>query len=223
MRTPDEVPGTEPDPSAGEGAPGAEEEPTFATPLLGTAWKILTVLSGLLVLFLGVGLALPGTWTATRERVVPVPPDSVFPWLDVLERWQRWTPWPEVEITRSGPPGGEGATMSWDDPFAGDGRFTIVTSEPPRRLTYRVEVEGGSMVTLGTFELQPVPEGTRVRWTEEGDFGWNPLMGWAALRMDRVQGAELERALRRLETVLTTGALPDDSGGAPARRLRPAA
>lgn len=194
-----------------------------ATPLLSVAWKVLAALATLLALVLGVGLALPGTWSAERERVIEAQPDSVFAHLDVLQRWARWSPWPDVEITRSGPPRGEGATMAWDDPFAGAGTFSIVESSRPDRLAYRVQVEGGSMVTRGVFRLSPEPGGTRVRWREEGDFGWNPLMGYAALTMHRVQGEELERGLARLAAVVETGALPDSlrpgrAGGGPGAR-----
>lgn len=194
-----------------------------ATPLLSAAWKILAALAAFLALLLGVGLALPGTWSAERERVIEAPPDSVFAHLDVLERWDRWSPWPDVEITRSGPSRGKGATMAWDDPFAGAGSFSIEESSAPDRLAYRVEVEGGSMVTRGVFRLSPASGGTRVRWREEGDFGWNPLMGYAALTMHRVQGAELERGLARLAAVVETGTLPDSlrpggAGGGPGAR-----
>lgn len=187
----------------------SRSEPPRATPLLGAAWKILAVLAVFLILVLGVGVALPGTWNAQRELMIEAPPDSVFVHLDVLQRWERWSPWPAMEMARSGPARGEGATMVWDDPFAGDGTFSIVESVPPTRVAYRVEVEGGSMVTRGVFSLDATGNGTRVVWTEEGDFGWNPLMGYAALTMHRVQGAELERGLARLRAVVETGELPD--------------
>lgn len=183
---------------------------TGSSPLLSVAWRILAGLSLLLALGLGVGLVLPGTWEARRSTVVAAPPDSVFEHLDVLERWKGWTPWSDVEVTTSGPSRGPGATMMWDDPFAGRGAFRIVTSRSPERMEYRVDVEGGLSV-IGTFDLEPVAGGTRVSWTEQGDFGWNPLMSWAALTMGRVQGAQLEQGLVRLATVVRTGALPETS------------
>lgn len=183
------------------------ERSSGPTPLLGAAWKILTALSAFLVLVLGVGLALPGTWSAERDVVVAAPPDSVFRWLDAPELWQRWNPWPDVAVTATGPPRGEGASMIWDDPYAGAGRFTIVESRAPSRLVYRVEVEG-SIRPRGVLDLRAVTGGTEVRWSEEGDFGWNPLMGYAALTMHRVQGPELERGLGRLKSALESAPPP---------------
>lgn len=222
----------------GSGASEPGDGPVEATPLLGTAWKVVASLAGLLVLVLLGGLLLPGRWSAEREAVLDAPPDSIFGYLNDLERWDRWSPWPDVELSRSDPPSGEGATMSWDDEYLGDGTFRIVESDPPSRLRYRVEVEGGAMTTTGTFVLDavsrrggapgPDAEGadargarTRVRWREEGDFGWNPLMGYAALTMDRVQGMELERGLERLEAVVETGELPDSLRPGPAGPYAP--
>lgn len=178
--------------------------------LLGVAWKVVAALAAFGALVLGVGVALPGTWSAERTTVVGASPDSVFAWIEAPRRWDRWTAWGGLESTFSGPPRGAGATRSWDDPFMGEGTFAITGSERPRRLEYRVEVEDGAMVTRGTFMLEAAgPDSTRVTWRESGDFGWNPLMGYAALNMDRIQGAELERGLVRLRLLAETGTLPD--------------
>jgi hypothetical protein len=192
--------------------------------LLGVAWKVVASLAAFGALVLGVGVALPGTWSAERSTVVGAPPDSVFAWIEAPRRWDRWTPWGGLESTFSGPDRGAGATRSWDDPFMGEGTFTITASERPRRLEYRVEVEDGAMVTRGAFTLDAAgPASTRVTWRESGDFGWNPLMGYAALNMDRIQGTELERGLVRLRLLAETGTLPDSleldrpaEGGRPA-------
>ena len=82
-------------------------------------------------------------------------------------------------------------------------------------------MEGGSLRTDGRIDLVPVEGGTRVTWTEEGDFGWNPLMGYWALAMERVQGRELQKGLDRLEAHLTGGAptaaspAPDSAAATP--------
>lgn len=193
------------------------------------SWGTRVLAAGALafVLFLGVGALLPGTWEATGSRVLGVPPERLLPWLDSPEGWQAWTPWPEAGVERTGPDRGEGATLSWRHPEMGQGSFEIVEVDA-RRVGYRVLVEGGSLRTEGRVELEPVPEGTRVTWTEEGDFGWNPLMGYWALAMERVQGQELQKGLERLEEAVAAGgsppprpdsvpdgAGPDDEEGAP--------
>jgi len=194
---------------------GSGERIPSTTPLLRVAWKVLASFAVLLTLMLGVGIALPGTWNAEGETTLAAGPDAVFPWLSAPARWQRWNPWPEVQVTSSGPDSGVGATMAWDDPYAGSGHFTIVESRSPDRLVYQVEVQGGSIRTRGVVELTELDSGgTRVHWREDGDFGWNPLMGYAALTMHRVQSVELERGLERLRSAIDSlpGAEPIPPG-----------
>lgn len=191
-------------------ASAPEEEGIGATPLLSVAWKVVAALGALGILVLGVGLALPATWDVERSLRIDAPPDSIYRWLYDPGAWQEWTVWGGVELVASGPERGAGATLRWDDPYLGDGTFTVVEADPPRMVRYRVEVEGGAMVTEGRLTLTRAEgTGTTVTWEERGDFGWNPMMGYAALNMGRIQGVELERALRRLESLVETGSVPD--------------
>jgi len=156
----------------------------------------------LLILFLGIGFLLPGRWAIEREHTIAATPAEIVPYLDSPTGWEAWVPWPEAGAALSGPERGEGATRSWDDAEWGDGVFTIVRVEGDRRVEYEVTVEEGTMRTRGSLTLTPVQGGTRVVWEETGDFGRNPLMGWMARLMDKVQGRELERSLIRLEELL---------------------
>lgn len=178
-----------------------------ATPFsLGT--RILGAGAAVLFLFLGIGLALPGTWSAERSALLSVPPSVVFPLLERPSAWRMWTAWPDSGLVATGPDRGVGAGLAWNDRELGDGSFEIVEALSPSRVRYRVEVQDGSMHTDGTFTLEPEGAGTRVTWREQGDFGWNPLMGYWARFMERAQGRELDKAMRRLEA-LATGARTD--------------
>jgi len=165
----------------------------FSLPL-----KVLAAAAALLILALAVGLLLPGRWEVERSVLFAAPPQAVYGWLDDPRRWDRWAPLGDVESTFSGPPRGPGATRSWHHPEMGDGTFRIVAAMPNREVRYRVEVQEGALITEGTLRLEPEGGGTRVTWTEQGDFGPNPLMGYTALGMDRLQGNQMENALQRL-------------------------
>ena len=87
------------------------------------------------------------------------------------------------------------------DPICAKTLSSILESVAGERVRYRVEVEGGSMITEGTIDLERLAdgtEGTRVTWRETGDFGWNPILGYVARAMDRLQGREMEVGLERL-------------------------
>jgi hypothetical protein len=162
----------------------------------------------LLGIFLLVGYLLPGTWEADASQVIASTPEELMPYLDSPEGWQEWTPWPENGVERIGPERGAGARLSWDDLDLGSGSFTI-ESVAPTRIEYTVDVEEGSMVSKGTVTMTPAEDAVRVDWHEEGDFGWNPLMGYWALRMGSAQSQELAKGLARLDSLV--------SGSAPSR------
>ncbi len=163
--------------------------------------KILAGASLLLVAFLAVGYLLPNSWSTRRTERVAAPREVIFPLVNSVEGWREWTPWSELETTSSGPEEGAGASLSWDDPDVGSGVFTILESERPKRVRYRVEVDGGAIRFEGLILLEARPKGTEVTWVEEGRFGWNPLFGYLALSMERIQGAELKKGLEQLKRI----------------------
>jgi len=162
--------------------------------------------AALLTLFLVIGFLLPTDWTAERSALLDEPAAEIFALLDSPEGWREWTQWPDSGLVRAGPERGAGASISWDDSEFGSGTFTIVEAVPDKWVRYEVVVRGGSIRTSGTVTLTPQDDGTRVAWQEDGDLGWNPLMGYWALSMSRAQGAELEKGLERLGAA--TGSVP---------------
>ena len=79
-------------------------------------------------------------------------------------------------------------------------------------MSYSVEVEGAAganMRTNGRIELEPTAGGTRVVWREHGDLGSNPLMGYWARSMRRVQSTEMEKGLDRLAEAAAAGRTPE--------------
>ena len=173
-----------------------------------------------LVVFLLVGLLLPGSWSARAEATLPADTDALLAWLDSPEGWSAWTPWPD-STDRTGPARGAGATIAWDSRELGVGSFGI-DAAGPGGVAYSVRVagDGGSeMRTSGRITLTPVDGGTRVSWVEEGDLGSNPLMGYWALAMDGAQSTELAKSLDRLAEIVDEAA----AGGASGPALPPAA
>ena len=184
------------------------------------------LLAAIMAVFVVAGLFMPRSFEVTRSIEIGAPPERVFPLLNELSAWDRWTPWAEIDATLEGPPAGPGARRSWDDPAMGTGSLEIVAADPPRAVDYVVEVEGGALRFEGAFRIEPrrtggtdAPgrpvsegeddsgtatnshsgaEGALVTWTERAEFGWNPLLGWSASSMERSQGLQMEDSLERL-------------------------
>lgn len=166
--------------------------------------KIFGALAGILILFLLTGVLLPGTWEAEVETAIPAPPSVVFPYLDLTDQWVRWNPMPESGSKFVGPARGAGAGIDWDDPQYGEGQFRILSQEMERYLEYEVRIEGGSLVIRGAVSLTAEGDDTRLRWVEQGDFGWNPLLGFAARSMGSSQAEVMRGKLDALSDLIAT-------------------
>ncbi len=164
--------------------------------------RILGALAGLLILFLLVGLLLSGEWEARVELVLPASPELVFLHLDSPSSWQGWSPMPESGLTPFGPVRGTGAGIRWDDPRYGRGEVVLTESVPGKLVAYRVEVEEGALLYSGRFQLSAEGSGTRIRWREKGDFGWNPLTRYAARFMRSSQARAMEGSMANLARLL---------------------
>jgi hypothetical protein len=159
--------------------------------------KIFGGIGAVLVTLMLIGLVLPGTWTAEASLRIEAAPTEVFPFLNDLSRWDRWTNWGDIDSELSDPSRGVGASRSWDDPDFGSGSVTITDSGSPTFVRYEVEVEGGASVT-GELRIESLGAASRVTWREDGDFGRNPLMGYVARGMAKSQGAQLAEGLEKL-------------------------
>ncbi len=162
--------------------------------------KIFGGIATVLVAFMLIGLALPGTWSAEASIQIEATPTEVFPFLNDLSRWDTWTNWGDIESALSDPPHSVGASRTWDDPNFGSGSVTITSSSAPTLVRYEVEVEGGASVS-GELRIEAVGGESLVTWREEGDLGRNPLMGYVARSMPKSQGAQLAEGLEKLRYI----------------------
>lgn len=163
--------------------------------------------------FVVVGVLLPGRVEVVRSVEVRAAPEAVFPFLNELAAWDEWAPWGQIESRMEGPTSGPGARRVWDDPSIGSGSFALTDARPPYRVDYVVEVEEGALRFEGTLVVEDRSSAggagasgaavvSIVTWTERVDLGWNPLLGWTALAMDKSQGQVLQDSLERLRELV---------------------
>lgn len=186
--------------------------------LIRIAGIALGVLAAILLGFIVIGFLLPSGWEVERSAQIDAPPEEIFPYLERAEAWALWTPSPETGVELFGPDSGEGSGRRWDDDFYGEGEFVITGVIPDQEVRYEVIVEGGAIQIAGQMTVSAEPEGgSRVRWIESGDFGWNPLLGYVAGRMDELQGEQLEQSLRALRALVMEGRVftPEEEDPAP--------
>src|SRR5690606_10447946 len=110
--------------------------------------RLLEVLISLLivaVLFVVVGVLLPSERTLVEQLETNRRQTIVFDTLNSFRRFHEWHPMvlydPTIELNRSGPEEGEGATLQFESDVRSvpSGSWTIVESEPRSRIAIAIE------------------------------------------------------------------------------------
>ena len=172
--------------------------------------RLPVVLIVLAAIFVGVGLILPGSIKVERSAVIQAPPAAIFPLLNDLRQFNRWSPWaardPQTAYAFSGPESGVGARMTWQSQKLGNGTQEIVESVPDQRVVTALDF--GDMGTARAGQnLRPEGSGTRVIWDLETNLPYNPLSRWIGLMFDRWIGADYEVGLARLKNLAEKGSV----------------
>ncbi|HJS33952.1 MAG TPA: SRPBCC family protein [Pseudoxanthomonas sp.] len=167
-------------------------------------WVLAAIAAVGLVLALG-GLLLPATTHVERSVVIDRSPEQVFATLNSFERFSAWSPWaeydPQARYTFEGPASGVGARMRWSgNRSVGSGSQEITTSEPHRRVVVALDFDGSQ--AQAAYLLEPEGDGTRLTWAFDTEHGMNPFKRWLGLVFDRMIGADYEKGLRKLKSLL---------------------
>lgn len=182
---------------------------------------------GVLVLILSaVALGLPAYVTATRSVVINAPEYVVFPYVNNVRRYQEWAPWsdkdPNLKLTYSGPPEGNGAKAEWvsEVPSVGNGSIQIVESKPSSSLTLAADVKG--IQGTSYFDLVPSGAGSKVTWSFGFETGSSPIKRWKGLMLDGYIGEVYEDGLEKLKKTVEATRASSTPQPAPAAPAAPA-
>lgn len=170
--------------------------------------KAALALSGLFLAFLMIGLLLPSRVQVVRTIEIAASPERLFPLVDDLRAFQRWSPWqaPSMAVAFSGPQAGVGARMSWsDDGGAMSGSQTITASEPPRWVVYGLDFGPGSAAEA-SMELEPAATGTRLTWAFGYDIGYDIVGRYIGTLVKGQVESKYGEGLGRLKALAETGA-----------------
>lgn len=168
---------------------------------------IMISVVGLIVLLVGFGFTLPDTAHVERSIVIKAKPDAVFPLLNNLHGFMRWSPWakldPSMTLTYSGPIEGVGARLNWSGNAAvGTGSQEIIESIPNERVKSNLQFGGYQHASTGTFTLTPQGEATKVTWAYDTSMGYDIVSRYFGLMLDAWIGNEYDRGLAALGKLL---------------------
>lgn len=139
-----------------------------------------------------------------RRKIIRAAPSGVFPFLNDLRNWPRWTEWnrrEEVHFTYDGPPSGIGATQRWENART-DGSLKIVQSVENERVTYDLDMHQGKHHLEGVIALERLGAVTRVSWLCKWDSGPNPYVRYRDLLIKVVVGRDFEAGLENLKNAV---------------------
>jgi uncharacterized protein YndB with AHSA1/START domain len=141
-------------------------------------WMGLIVLAVAAVVLVAtiIGLLLPKAHHASREQIVAGTPDHIWEAITGVEAFPSWRK--DVKAVQR-LPDRDGRKMWSEDGPSGKLTFVVDRAERPRVLVTRLADPRLPFGGTWTYELVAVPEGTRVRITEDGEV-YNPLFRFMA-------------------------------------------
>lgn len=169
--------------------------------------RVLIGIGVFILIILQIGLFLPHEFRYERVVWIDADPDDVFPYINNLKNWDKWTVWnkendPSIQTSYPGPEEGEGAVRNWTSKKNGEGSIEIILSIEDRLITYDKIVQKEGFKTNGKIELIESDGGTSVIWVEEGDFGYNIAGRYLGLIMDSFEGRKLYKSLLNLKEII---------------------
>ena len=178
---------------------------------------VIGTILGLILLMVVVGFVLPDTAHVERSTVVQAKPATAYAVLNGFKQFRKWSPWadldPNAEYTTSGPIWGVGAAQAWrGDDRVGAGSQEIIATEADQSVTIKLVFEGFDSENTARYLISPEGEGSRITWTYDSVFHGDLLGRYFGLMMDKMLGADYEKGLAQLKTLLESLPKDDFSG-----------
>lgn len=171
--------------------------------------QILIALLAVLGIMAVIGLLLPSSVHVERSIDIAAPTERVFPLLNDLREFNRWSPWaridPDAVHDFSDPSAGDGAWMTWtsDNPSVGSGKMRVTESLANQKVS--MELDFGPQGTANASLAVESRESTsRVTWSFEEDLGLNPVARYFGLMLDGLIGPEFDKGLANLKDLAET-------------------
>jgi uncharacterized protein YndB with AHSA1/START domain len=174
--------------------------------------KILLVLAIAIVAFVVVVALQPDDFKVTRSATVAAAPAVVFAQVNDLRRWEQWSPWakidPSMKQTFEGPSSGEGAALTWSgNSTVGEGKMTLIKSQPPELIHIKLDFEKPMKATnLTEFTFTPVGQGTVVTWSMSGRQNFVQKAFCLLLNGKKMVGGDFEKGLAQMKSVAEAAA-----------------
>lgn len=157
------------------------------------------------VLAIVIGFFLPSRAHVERSIIVDAPPEAVFPLVNNLREFNKWSPWsekdPAADYVFDGPDSGVGARLTWasNKPDVGSGSQEIIASDPHKLVRTQLDFGAQGVATAHFILIPQDGNKTQVTWGFDADFGWDLLGRYFGLWFDYWIGPDYEHGLEKLK------------------------
>ena len=172
--------------------------------------KILVFLTLLGVVIAGMAATKPDDMRVERSIVIKAPASEVFSQVNVLKKWDSWSPWakldPNAKVTFEGPLAGKGAVMRWDgNSSIGKGVMAIVESHENQMVKYALVFEA-PMAGKSTSEMTLTEKDgkTTVVWSMYGKNNFMAKVMSLVFNCEKMIGEKYEEGLTNLKSLVET-------------------
>lgn len=149
----------------------------------------------------------PKEFRVTRSTSIAASPFEIFPYLNDVQKSQKWSPWvamePNAKYEFAGPQSGIGSIVKWEGKKAGKGMSTLIESRENEFLKLRLDFEKPMKATNMTeYILEPTANGTKMTWTM---YGPNNFMGKIMslfMNCEKMIGDQFETGFNNLKNVV---------------------
>ena len=167
--------------------------------------KILIGVAVVLVLLLVAIATRPSRFRYVRSARIQAPPAVLFGLVNNLRKWRGWSPWekldPNLERIYDGPEAGVGATYAWKgNGNVGEGRMTIVGSQPNERIDLKLEFfKPFTATNSADFVFKKIGAETEVTWSMEGNYNFMTKAIGLVMNMEKLCGGQFEEGLANMK------------------------
>jgi len=139
-----------------------------------------------------------------RRTIIAKKPSEIFPLINDLRNWPRWTTWSrrdEIHYAYDGPPSGVGAGQKWSSRKM-EGTLAITQSAPDQRVAYHLKIGPREHEFDGVISLEPVSANhTRVTWLSRWNGSANPYARYFDLLMKCWSKRDFDASLGNLRAL----------------------
>jgi hypothetical protein len=149
----------------------------------------------------------PDTYHVERTVKIDAPASVVFSQLEDFKAWGAWSPWdkldPQMKKTFEGPATGVGSTYSWQgNDKVGKGKMSIVGSQPPSEIKYRLEfIQPFTAIANTSFKVAAEGDKASVTWAMDGNKNLIAKVFGLFMNMEAQIGGDFDKGLAGLKAV----------------------